>query len=202
MTDLRQLTIDTYNKSARGLSEYFRGIGSRADDIKLALQLAGGPNNPHVLEIGCGDGRDAKEIIKLTANYTGFDISEELVKLARLYVPDASLEVADAVTYRYPSRLDVVVAFASVLHLNPHEIKIVFEKVAKSLKQGGVFYISTKYSESYKEEIKEDKFGKRLFYFYNPSFLEGIAGGSFKTVYTSVKTIGSTEWLEIAFRKV
>lgn len=99
--NLRQQTVDTYNKSAKELAEYFRGIGPRTDDIDLAIRLAGNSENPKILEIGCGDGRDAKEIVKRTKNYTGFDISEELIKIARADVPDATFEVADATHYDY-----------------------------------------------------------------------------------------------------
>ena len=57
--------INTYNKSARELSEYFQGIGPRVKDITNVFNYF--PKERHlalkVIEIGCGDGRDAKEII-------------------------------------------------------------------------------------------------------------------------------------------
>src|SRR5690606_27661874 len=104
---LRQQTVDTYNNSAKELAKYFRGIEPRADDISLAIKLAGNPKNPKILEIGCGDGRDAKEIVKHTQNYAGFDISEELIKLARAHVKEGNFEIADAVSYHYANDLDV-----------------------------------------------------------------------------------------------
>lgn len=199
----KEKTVETYNKSAKELAEYFRGIGSREKDIDLAIKLAGQPNNPMILEIGCGDGRDAKEILKRTKYYKGFDISNKLVEIAREYVPGASIEVADAVNYDYPDKLDVVLAFASLLHLNKSDVKTVLKKVHKALKKGGTFMISLKLADSYKEEVKEDKFGARMFYFYNPQIIEELAGPDYKVVAstTDFKASNKTKWFEITLRK-
>lgn len=133
----RQETIDTYNRSAKELSKYFNGIGSRIKDIKLAFGLAGNPKNARVVEIGCGDGRDAKEIVKRAEWYEGFDISEELIKIARQAVPQAHFKVADAANYTFPAYLDVVFAFASLLHLNKTEVRAILDRVHKALNPGG-----------------------------------------------------------------
>lgn len=200
--DLRQTTVDTYNKSAQALAEYFKGIGARTEDIDIAWRLAGNPEAAKVVEIGCGDGRDAKEIVKRSKQYVGFDISEELVKLARATVPGARFEVADAVTYEFPEGLDIVFAFASLLHLDKDEVKDVLQRVAESLRPGGVFYISLKYKPEYTQEIKEDQYGRRLFYFYNPEIIAELAGRAFEVVATSRKTIGHTDWFELALRRI
>lgn len=110
VTDLRQQTIDTYNKSAIALAEYFRGIGSRTTDIDKAFALCGEPKSAQVVEIGCGDGRDAKEIVKRAGWFLGFDVSEELIKLARELVPTGKFEVADATKFTFPENLDIVFA--------------------------------------------------------------------------------------------
>lgn len=203
MTDLRQQTIDTYNKSANELAEYFRGIGSRTKDIDLAIELAGSPKNPKILEIGCGDGRDAKEIVKRTSRYVGFDISEELIKLARQYVPNGKFEVADATAYKYPGNLDIVFAFASLLHLDKDEVRDVLQKIRQALKPGGILFISLKYAPEYTEKVKEDKFGRRIFYFYNPEIITELAGDGYEVAQTGggFMTAGNTKWFEVALRK-
>ena len=199
----KQQTINTYNKSAKELTEYFRGIGSREKHIDLAIRLAGTPINPRVLEIGCGDGRDAREVIKRTRNYTGFDVSEELIGIARDYVPSAEFEIADAIDYKYPNGLDVVLAFASLLHLDKRDVKSVLQKVHKALKPGGVFMISLKLADSYKEQVKEDNFGSRMFYFYNPNVIEELAGPGYEVASctSDFKAANKSKWFEIALRK-
>lgn len=199
----KQKTIDTYNKSAKELAKYFRGIGSREKDIDLAIELAGKPENPIILEIGCGDGRDAKEIIKRTNKYTGFDISEKLIDLARQYVPKGNFAVADATTYEYPDNLDVVFAFASLLHLGKKDVSLVLKKVCNALKPGGIFFISLKLTDSYRKELKKDKYGTRMFYFYNPELIAELAGDGYEVANTGggFVTVGNTQWFEIALRK-
>lgn len=72
MSDANQrITISTYDKSAKELAEYFKGHGTRVEDIELALKLAGSPKNAKVVEVGCGDGRDAAEIVMRVGSYIG-----------------------------------------------------------------------------------------------------------------------------------
>jgi SAM-dependent methyltransferase len=200
---MKQITIDTYNNSAKELAEYFRGIGSRIEDIELAIKLSG-VDKPDVLEIGCGDGRDAKEIVTRSGSYLGFDISSELLKIARNYVPSAKFIEADATDFDYGTeKYDVVFAFASLLHLNKNEIEIVLEKVHKSLKSNGIVFISLKLSDKYEEKVKQDKFGTRIFYYYNPAIIKGIIKENYKIVREDggFKTVGNTEWFETVLQK-
>jgi predicted TPR repeat methyltransferase len=202
MTDWRQVTVETYNKSAVQLAEYFQGYGSRVRDIDIAFREADAPDNPLVVEIGCGDGRDASELVKRTSRYFGFDLSKGMIDLARQNVPEGTFTVADAVTFGYPEGTDIVFAFASLLHLTKPEVKVVFEKVAQSLNTGGVFYISSKYSDTYKEKVKVDRHGKRMFYFYNPDILQEIAGQALKTVYIDHDSKGEQPWFQVALKKL
>lgn len=201
MTDLRQETVDTYNKSAQQLANYFSGIGPRTDDISLSFDLAGNPDQARVVEIGCGDGRDAKEIVQRSDFYVGFDISEGLVDIARKQVPTANFVIADAIDYEFPDNLDIVFAFASLLHLDKDEFKLVVDHVAHALKQGGIFYISLKYRPNYEQDVKEDQYGRRQFYFYNESVVSELTDHAFETVHAHRKVHGNTEWLEVALRK-
>jgi SAM-dependent methyltransferase len=205
VTDYRKLTVETYNKSAKELAEYFRGIGSRKRYIDKTFELAGNPTEPRVLEIGCGDGRDAKDIVELTPKYTGFDISEELIKIAKKQVPQGQFVIADAISYPYPANdLDVVFAFASLLHLNKDEVKDVLEKVHEALRDGGIFFISLKLAPEYKEEVKKDQYGTRIFYYYNPEIIKELAGKKYEVANLGggFITVGNTQWFEVALKKI
>lgn len=201
MDDLRQDTIDTYNHSAKQLAEYFRGIGPRITYIETAFELAGNPTKAKVTEIGCGDGRDAREIVKRADWYEGFDISKEMIRLAKAHVPDGQFRIADAAIYDFPPNLDIIFAFASLLHLNQGEVRAVLANAARSLKPGGIFYISLKYGPKYTEWIKEDEFGRRRFYNYNSEIIAKLAGKNYKIAKTWREIHGNTEWVEIALKK-
>lgn len=201
MSNWKQKTVETYNNSALELAAYFKGIGPRTSYIELAIEIAGRPKNPKIVEIGCGDGRDAKAIVDRTTNYLGFDISEELIKIARSHVPGADFRVADAVSFDYPQNQDLVFAFASILHLNKAELKEVLSRVYSCLKPGGVFYISSKFAEVYAEKVKEDEYGQRMFYFYNSDIIGNLGKDNFEVVTTFNEMRGRTEWFETALRK-
>lgn len=203
MTDreLKQKTIDTYNKSALELAAYFSGIGARTDDIDTAFELVGSPKNARVVEIGCGDGRDAKDIVNKCEYYIGFDISVAMTEIAQQNVPSAEFVVADAVTFNFPNDLDIVFAFASLLHLDKGELKVVLDRVYDALRPDGVIFLSLKYRSAYESEIKKDQFGERLFFFYNEETITTLAGDRFKLAYSYKDKRRNTEWMQVALKK-
>ncbi len=200
--DHKEMTINTYNASANELAKYFKGIGPRVDDIDRGLLLAESPVKARVVEIGCGDGRDAAEIIKKVSWYEGFDPSKGLLGIARRTLPNANFVLADAVTYNYPKNLDVVYAFASLLHVNRNDFIVVCNKVGSSLRKGGIFYISLKERKNYTEEIKKDVYGERMFYHYSPGLVKRLAGKSFTVVHEEHQKISSTDWFTLALKRI
>lgn len=200
--DWNAQNIKVYDESADDLARHFRGIGSRTADIKRALKLANKTDGAKVVEIGCGDGRDAVEIVKRSVLYEGFDPSKGMLDIAKTRVKNASFVIDDALSYKYPSDVDVIFAFASLLHVDKTDLIDVFRKVHKSLRDNGIFYISLKERDSYQEEIKKDQHGERMFYYYNLLIIKHIAGSGFIPVYEDHQAIGKTNWFTIALRKI
>jgi|SRR5680860_458915 len=200
--DWHKQNIKVYDNSASELAERFNGIGSRIEDIERALKLANQNTGAKVVEIGCGDGRDAVEIIKRATTYQGFDPSAGLLDIARYRVPEASFVLSDTYTYEYPDNLDVIYAFASLLHVNRNDLRVVFNKAHKSLRHDGIFYISLKERDSYGEETKTDIYGVRMFYYYNPEIIKQMANKKFTVVYEEHYLKGKTNWFTIALKKI
>lgn len=198
---MHQRTRDTYNQSSDSLSDHYDTIGPRDGDIKLAFTLAGHPENAVVLEIGCGNGRDARAILAQTPFYTGIDTSENMVQRARQKVPKGVFELADAVTFNYAGPYDIVFAFAAFRHMKLEEATTVMQKVHAALKVGGLFYISSNYSDNYKHAPRQDVFGTRDIYYYNPTILQKHAPHGFKKVQEIFDTVDGQEWFEVAFQK-
>lgn len=198
--DSRRITLATYDNSAPALAEYFRGIGSRVEDIERAIELHGG-TNLSVLELGSGDGRDGVAIAERVAQYKGLDYSAGMVAIAQQTSPDIDFEVADMLTAEFPPNQDIIFAFASLLHLDKNDVKTVLDKCFASLNESGILYISTKYKPEYTAEWKQDKFGNRLFYFYSPDELLAMVDSDFQEVYRDAQTIGDTDWFTQAFQK-
>lgn len=117
-------------------------------------------------------------------------------------MPNASFVVADALSYKFQEDLDAVYAFASLLHLNNKDFTEVCRRVAASLKNGGIFFISLKERSEYSQEIKKDKYGERLFFYYHATLVKSLAGSRFACVYEDHQQIGDTKWFTIALRKI
>lgn len=201
--DHQKVTTEIYNKYAREFSAYFSGKRPRKLDIERALSfLPIPPKDAVAVEIGCGDGRDALVIVPLVKGYQGFDPSSGLLAIAQERLPSTSFIEANALNYTYPENVDIFFAFASLLHIPKDDLVVVFEKMYRALSPGGVVYLSLKEADDYVAKVKEDEFGKRMFYFYNPTIISELAGARFEALYESHQQIGATRWFTMALVKV
>jgi SAM-dependent methyltransferase len=129
----------------------------------LALVPAGG----HILDVGCGSGRDALAFQQRGFRVTAIDASGQMARLAtgRLGQPVAMLRVQDL---NYETQFDGIWACASLLHVPSAEIDDVFARLAGALCPGGVWYMSFKLGES--EEVRDG----RLFNDYSEAKLRQV----------------------------
>jgi len=201
--DWGKRTIETYDKSAEALAQYFKDVGARTEDIERGLSLAHADNGKaKVLEIGCGDGRDAAEIVQRVAWYEGFDPSKGLINIAKERLPKASFIIADALSYEYPQGIDVIYAFASLLHINKTDLIKVIEKASQALRTKGILYISLKEKDTYTEQVRRDDHGERMFYYYSVDFIKNATNSLFNCVYVDRQTRGDSEWFTMALQKL
>jgi SAM-dependent methyltransferase len=197
--DNKQQTVDTYNRSAAAMARKFNTIGGRVENVEKVFSYSV-KENPFVLEVGCGNGRDAAEILKKTNRYLGIDISEEMVKLAREQTPAGEFEVADIENYTFPQGVDIVFSFASLLHSNKENVSRIFEEVYAALSPGGLFFVSLK-NAPYQEKPQTDEFGTRTFYYYTLEDLKGLAGEKFKVLWEDEPIHGKQKWADILLQK-
>jgi SAM-dependent methyltransferase len=195
----KEQTIAAYNATADAIADKFNAMGARISDIDEAFTRVE-KTNPNVLEIGCGNGRDAKGILRRTTNYLGVDISEKLIDLARKLNPDGRFEVADIEEFTLPRNLDIIFAFASLLHVPRESLRNILAEAFEALNPGGVFFISLKHSDKYEEQTKTDQFGTRTFYFYSEKDLDELKG-EFKTVWKKVHEVRGQVWIDMILQK-
>ena len=110
-------TIATYDNHALEIGAFLDHRIGRLDIIEQGLELAGSPADATAIELGCGTGRDAEQIIPRVGYYEGFDPSRGLLEIARQRLPEAHFVEADALEYVYPQDVDIVYGFASFVHL-------------------------------------------------------------------------------------
>lgn len=195
----KQQTIATYNNSAQALAQRYNLCGARKQDIEEVFREVK-TEHPFVLEIGCGNGRDAFEIVKKTTRYLGLDISEKLLELARETVPDGQFLLQDIEEYAFPENIDIIFAFASLIHVPKECLEQILKDAYRALNQEGILRLSLKYAERYGETTKTDVFGTRTYYLYSKEDIKNLAGAFRFLKMETMEKDGQT-WLEVMLKK-
>jgi SAM-dependent methyltransferase len=143
-------TIKYYNANARAYSEQTLHV-----DLSHLYERFGRllPPGAHILDAGCGSGRDTKAFLERGYRVTPIDASRELVRFASAYTrhPCQVLRFQDMA---FQGVFDGLWACASLLHVPNEEIQDVLALMIKALKPGATLYISLKEGEG--ERIAED----------------------------------------------
>lgn len=136
-------TINYYNNNA---SVFTSDTISVDFDEKQNVLLKYLKLGAHILDFGCGSGRDSKAFLQKGYRVTAMDGSSEMCKIA-------SKHIGQEVIYKRFQELDEVNVFdavwacASILHVPTIELPQVIENIERALKSGGYFYVSFKYGE-------------------------------------------------------
>ena len=136
-------TLNYYNQCAEAYNETTLNIEF---DSKREMLLKYLQPNAHILDLGCGSGRDSKGFLQKGYKVTAVDGSKELCKIA-------SKNIGQDVICQLFNELDAVNEFdgvwacASLLHLPTNELKQTLKRVEKALKKDGYFYASFKYGD-------------------------------------------------------
>ncbi len=158
-------TIEYYNKNANLFVETTANVEFYHMQNRFLSKLETGA---HILDFGCGSGRDTKYFLEQGYRVDAIDGSAELCKLAseftgievkHLYFQELSEEV----------KYDGIWACSSILHLNLSALEDVMKKMTIAVKSNGIIYTSFKYgifsgerNGRYFTDMTEDTFGKLL----------------------------------------
>lgn len=131
----------------------FDRIGDRYDEafphkegqeerIRRLLDLL--PPDAHVLDLGSGTGLPtARQLVQAGVRVTGHEISERMIELARINVPEAEFVRADILDLQpVETQYDAIVAFFSLLCLPRARIPEALSRVRASLLPGGLLCLS------------------------------------------------------------
>ncbi len=120
---------------------------SESIEKPIVLSLAGPELTGEVLDLGCGFGSLAKELLQRGAtNYTGVDASRKMIAFGRALLSDERATfIQDNITHwEYPNtRYDLVVS-CSVFHYI-EDLDALLSKINQSLKPGGQLILSVEH---------------------------------------------------------
>ena len=105
--------------------------------------LAELPKNAHILDLGCGSGRDTLKFKTLGYNVTSIDGSEEMCRLASEYTGCEVLHMQFQ-DIDFKEVFDGIWASASLLHVPSSQMSLVLDNLKNALKEDGVVYASFK----------------------------------------------------------
>lgn len=105
------------------------------------------PGSTLLLDVGCGTGRHAEILHQLGFDVSGIDRSIEMVEEARRRNPDLDVRQADASSFGFNRKFEVICALFHVISYQTEQdqLESCFENVQRHLKQGGVFFFDCWY---------------------------------------------------------
>ena len=138
--------VEYYNENA---DSFFAGSvnADMSDSRKKFLSYL--PEKAHILDAGCGSGRDSKAFLDAEYDVVSFDASTEMCKRA------SELTGREVVNMRFEDmsfadEFDGIWASATLLHVPMTELPKIMLKINAALKDGGVMYASFKYGDGTK----------------------------------------------------
>lgn len=134
-------TLQYYNQNAEAF--LMTTLNVDFSDVQQVF-LKALPKKAHILDFGCGSGRDSKYFLEQGYRVTAVDGSEKMCLLASDLIgqPVRQMmfhELNDKNAY------DGIWACASILHLAKGELREVLNKMTQALQANGVIYTSFKY---------------------------------------------------------
>ena len=137
---------DGYNTIAQHFSDTRQEPWPEFAQLERAIrQLPSEPQRPvHMLDVGCGNGRLAEDVAPSGVEYTGIDISTELIGLAKQQRPQFSFTVADMTDLPFRDHsFEVITAIASLQHVPSRDLRVAtLQEMARVATSSGLLFMT------------------------------------------------------------
>ncbi|MCF8011134.1 MAG: class I SAM-dependent methyltransferase [Clostridiales bacterium] len=110
----------------------------------------------HILDAGCGSGRDSLYFLNHGYEITALDSSKALAELASGLINRKVLHMR-LQDIDFEQKFDGIWACASLLHVSRKEMDDVLKRLIKALNNNGILYASFKYGDK-EETVKDNRF--------------------------------------------
>lgn len=125
----------------------------------------------HILDAGCGSGRDSKAFMELGYQVTAMDASQKICEEAEKVI-ECKVLCQSFEEIEMEKTFDGIWACASLLHVSKEKLPEVLYRLKRALKDDGILYASFKYGEE--ETVKKG----RLFNNYNECTIRSLMEGA------------------------
>ena len=136
-------TLDYYELNAEAFVTQTQMLPFAGVQNRFLMKL---PQGGHILDFGCGSGRDTRCFLKQGFQVTATDGSEKMCRLASEFtgIPVKHMRFQDLDD---KDVYDGIWACASILHLHKDELPDVLARMRDALKNRGLIYTSFKYGD-------------------------------------------------------
>lgn len=107
------------------------------------VRARAGSDAVHLLDVGCGPGRDVRAFVEAGCTVEAIDASPDMAALAEEYA-GVPVQVMRVEELTWEDGFDGIWACASLLHVPWDDLPEVFRRVARALRPTGVLYASFK----------------------------------------------------------
>lgn len=154
----------------------------------------------HILDLGCGSGRDTKYFLEAGYQVTSMDGSMEMVKQSSEFLSRPVIH-ATFEAFNTDILFDGIWASASLLHVEKHKLPRILEKYIKMLHTNGVFFMSFK---AYEHDFEYDG---RTFTCFTKSSLEKLLKTFNDVTLMNIRITKSVqnsnmEWVSAVVKKI
>ena len=168
------------------------------------------PENPRILDLGCGPGHETKRLASLGAEVIGIDYSSKCIRVAKERCPECRFEIMDFrnIDDRF-REFDGIFASGSLIHVKQDELLHVVSKAVGILKKDGYFLMIVQDGEGINEKYSnltvDKKILRRTVYCYARDYLlivvEKIGLKFIREGYLD-KSLYEQNWRNYIFKKI
>jgi len=167
-------TIISYNNTA---NEFMEKIGKLKNyDITYDYLINILNINDNILDLACGPAQISKYLKnKINVNVTGVDLSNEMLKIAKNYIPDGNFINNSIIKYKSNIQYKLVIIGFGIPYLNNEQTIECIKNSILSIENNGYIYIS--FMEGKTEGFEKTSFGGNnnfYIYYHNKENIEYI----------------------------
>ena len=142
-----------YEKWYEG-EEYYWGL-TPGDFLEELIRLCPPSGEKKVLDIGCGEGKDAVHMAQQGYAVTAFDLTENGIRKTISLAKDRGVKinayVDDINTFSIDEQFDIIYSTGTVQYLFDENKKAFFDKLSKITRPDGIVYINVFVEKSFLE---------------------------------------------------
>lgn len=155
-----KLAAEFYNKIINLHHQEFNYKGLQYKDWLdlLILKLEKGSK---ILDLGCGNGRTVKYFVDKGFQVIGIDLSDNMLKLAKKYVPKGEFYKKDFTKLNFKSNsFNAIISFFALNHIPKKQFKNIIKRCKRLLRPNGFLLLGMVKGQG--EGLFEGFYGKKL----------------------------------------